>query len=147
MYKKIHSNREPGTSIYSELKKEFGTYFNRAERCVRKIANDYPQQVFALMVFTMVVSMVLSFTYFRTKELEHSQPATRQGIHNQRPVTMTGQFGQFLETTALLQETLELKKHIEAILLKKKLTPADSAELIKALDRLRIIQKPIKTNE
>jgi hypothetical protein len=147
MFKKIHSNREPGTSVYRELKKEFGTYFDWVEACVRRIATNYPQQVFALMVFAMVVSMVLSFTYFRTKELENGKTAIRQGNYNQRPVTMTGQFGQLMETTALLQETLELKKHIEAILSKKKLAPADSAELVKALDRLRIIQKPIKTNK
>jgi hypothetical protein len=111
MFKKIHSNREPGTSVYRELKKEFGTSFDRVEACVRRIATSYPQQVFALMVFAMVVSIVLSFTYFRKEELDNSQPAIQQ-VRNQRPVTVTGQFGQLLETTALLQESLELKKHI-----------------------------------
>ena len=147
MFRKIHSNREPGTSVYQEIKKEFGIYFDRGEGYVRKVTTNYPNQVYAVMVFAMVVSIGLSFTYFRNQKGETTRLSSPALELNRRPAPITGQLSQLLETTSLLKETLELKRHINGILSKEELTPTDSMELVKALDRLRIIQKPIKPNK
>jgi hypothetical protein len=135
MFKRIHSNRDPNVTVWSELQKEFGCYFNKAGTFIKSICINQPKTVFGLMISLLLLSAVLSFTLFR-------HPIPVQKVVVKKPVVEDG-FGRILETTAALQRTLALKKEVETILGKGHLTASDSLALNRALDSLHLIQQQI----
>lgn len=68
MWKRIHSNRDPRDTLYSEIHKEFDSYFAIAGNAARRLANAYPRFIMGAMIFLMALSFVLSFTVFRKSE-------------------------------------------------------------------------------
>ena len=130
MWKKIHSNRDPRDTLYSELRKEFGSYFDKGGMLTKKVTARYPRVFFYGMVLTLFVSAVLSFTLFRQKEKKPSKIAAQ-------PVnTLQEGFNQLLETTGRIRATLYLKHQVDSLSAKKNLTQADSIALDTALTRL-----------
>jgi hypothetical protein len=140
MFKKIHSNRNPGATIYREIKKEFSVYFARADAALSSFLARYPKPVFVAMTVLIVVSMVLSFTIFRkTAPGTNGNPKSIMPVGASAPGGLTpagSRLDQILQTTSDLKETLALKTEVETLLAKKTLTKADSLVLEKALDRL-----------
>jgi len=130
MWKKIHSNRDPRDTLCSELRKEFGSYFDRGGMLTKQVMARYPRVFFYGMVLSLFISAVFSFTLFRQKE--------------KKPLKMTAQpvntlqvgFNQLLETTGRIRATLYLKHQVDSLSAKKHLTRADSIALDNALTRL-----------
>ncbi|MGF7079706.1 hypothetical protein [Mucilaginibacter sp. UYCu711] len=144
MFRRIHSNRDPGNTLYREIKNEFGSYFEKAETTTGKIVQRNPRGSLIVMCLLMLLSAVLSFTVFRGHE-KAAKPFPVQNANAALPVTspVSEGFDQILSTTSALQQTLGLKKEVESLLAKPKLTPADSAQLEKALDRLGQLQQHV----
>ncbi len=147
MFRKIHSNRDPKATLYSEIKKEFGTYFNAAGRRSNRLLHAYPKPTFWGMLTLLIFSAILSFTVFRTPFTAQSKGGLSGNVSAQkgavnRPGDDDG-FDRILETGAALRQTLHLKNEVTAILGKGKLGHADSLALAGALDSLGRIHNQI----
>jgi len=136
MFKKITSNRDPRDTVYSEIKKEFRPYFNKAGQGLKGTAERYPKFLFAMMVINIMLSIILCLTVFRPK----GEPKKVPLIHQVTPVS-TG-FDQIMQAGAALRQTILLKKQVDSISKKKSLTKTDSAVLLKDLDSLQYISTP-----
>ena len=133
MFKKIHSNRDPDTTIFSAVKKEFAPYFCKAGTCTKVFAERHPKFLLGVMIFSMTLSIALSFTVFQPK------PAPPKLY---KPVS--GGFDQLLQTAVALKETIRLQRRIDSLSAKKTLTAQDSAGLGQALDELQKMNKNLK---
>ena len=132
MFKKIHSNRDPGDTLYSEIKKEFGGYFSKAAGGTRTFTERYPKFLFGLMVFCIILSISVVFTLRK----RHAPPPKI----TVSPVS--DGIGQILSLSSALKETIALKKQVDSISRKQSLDKSDSATLLKDLDRLHQINQP-----
>lgn len=138
MWRKIHSNRDPRDTLYSELQKEFKPWFTKAWRCFSAALSDYPRFFFSGMVVLLLVSMVLSFTVFKHPEKAGAVPEKKH-----LNVVKDG-FSQIMLATGQLRETLRLKNTVDSLAARKNLTRADSLLLDSALSRLQQIHQPPK---
>jgi hypothetical protein len=133
MWKKIHSNRDPRDTLYSELRREFGLYFGRAGGLISCVVGRFPKFFFGLMVLLMVFSGVLSFTLFR-------HPANANVTVKPAAVNPIGDgFGEIMQATGRIRKTLQLKHIVDSISAKKQLSTADSTALDTALNQLQRI--------
>lgn len=136
MLRKIRSNRDPRDTLYSELRKEFGTYFLAAGEGVKRLSAAYPRLLFGCMVVLIVLSLLLSFTLFRhPTEKKVNQPVTKN--------VQLG-FDQITGIAASIRETLELRRIVDSLSTKKQLTPTDSLLLDSTLDRLSRLKQSLK---
>ena len=143
MFKKIHSNRDPEATIYSELRKEFGGHFENMETKAVSFLRAYPRPIFLFMLVMIIGSFILSFTVFREKKPGSVLPVKLNSA-NQALKSSTPGFDQILQAGAALKETIALKAEVENILSKKELGAEDSLKLAQALDRLEHLKKSIQ---
>jgi hypothetical protein len=142
MFRKIHSNRDPNDTLFSEIKKEFGEYFGKAETHSKVFLERHTRMVFKVMVGMLIISVVLSFTVFRKRDqpvksiiaVKPHQPATAA-----QPAVISDGFSRIMQVGSALREMIALKKQVDSITTKKALTPQDSLVLEKDLDRLQQI--------
>lgn len=139
MFRKIHSNRKPGDTLWSSLAEEFSVYLNQFKIRFQSILKAYPKQAFALMVLLIVGSFL--FTVIPWKTGSPKAAANHSGI-GARPVQNS--LSQILSHADALRESIRLKEEITAVLAKDSLNGADSIHLEKAIDRLH--QLTLKTN-
>ena len=133
MWKRIHSNRDPRDTLYSEIRKEFGTYFSAAGNGLRSILNAYPKTALVSMIVLMLISGILSFTVFR-----YSEPEKLNKLQTVNPIG--DGFTQILQTATKIKVSLRLKKRIDSLSNRTQLTAADSLALGNALDSLQLLQ-------
>ena len=134
MFKKIHSNRDPGDTLYSEIKKEFGEYFHKAGSGTKSFTERYPKLLFGLMVICIAVSISVVFALRK-----HPAPPPKITVS---PVS--DGFSQILNLSAALKETIALKKQVDSLSKKRTLDKADSAALLNDLNRLQQINSKFK---
>lgn len=137
MWKRIHSNRDPRDTLYSEVRKEFGTYFNIGGNAIKKLVGVYPKFFFGAMIFLLAASFVLSFTVFR-------QPETSKTTVVKNVSPIQNGFSQIMQATGNIRETIRLKKLVDSLTAKKQLSAEDSTQLDSALNRLSKIHQTIK---
>jgi hypothetical protein len=138
MWKKIRSNRSPEDTVYSEIRKEFSPYFERAGTSLSRFLQKSPKGIFGLMVVLMAVSLVLTFTVFRHPE-QKAVPVNKIAVH-----PLQDGFDEILRAGAQLKETIRLKKTVDSISAKKRLSAGDSISLVQALDSLQKIHPSLK---
>ena len=138
MWKKIRSNRNPEDTVYSEIRKEFSPYFEKAGTGLSIILQKFPKGVFGLMVVLMIASLVMTFTIFRHPE-DKTKPAPKIAIQ-----PLHDGFDQILRAGDQLKETIRLKKMVDSISAKKQLSGRDSITLVQALDSLQHIHPSLK---
>ena len=137
MFRKITSNRDPGKTLGSELKKEFGIYFERAGSKGRQLLEKYPRQVFTAMVIAILFSGVLAFTVMRERQRPILQVKT--------PVQNTASgFGQIISTASALQTLWATQQQVDLLLKKDTLTHADSLTLNQALMQMESLRALLK---
>ncbi|QXV63671.1 hypothetical protein INP83_11160 [Mucilaginibacter sp. 21P] len=134
MWRKIHSNRDPRNTLYSELRREFGCYFSALSAFISELLNTYPRLVFWLMIVLLLSSASLSFTIFR-----HPENKPDPQVKAISPVTEG--FSRIMESAAKIRKGLQLKRMVDSLIAKKVLTHQDSITLENALDSLQQIQK------
>jgi len=136
MLKKLRSNRDPGDTVFTELRREFKPQINYVAEGFKKKVDTYPRLVFWLMVINITLSAVLSFTVFR-------HPSDPPG----KPVKITAPvsdgFGQIMQASQAISEMLRLKKAIDSLSAKKQLDRNDSLALENALDRFQQLNKQL----
>jgi len=139
MWRKIHSNRDPRDTLFSELKKEFRPWVIAVSGGTSKLLAGHPRFFFCAMIVLMLVSAGLSFTVFRHRE----KPVDETISRGNNPSPVEDGFRQIMKTTGELQQTIRLKHIVDSLTAKKQLTPADSTALDSALNRLQHIH-PLK---
>jgi hypothetical protein len=137
MWRKIHSNRDPRDTLYSEIRKEFSSYFRIIGDTGQKLLAAYPRLFFGLMVVSMLASFALSLTVLRNREPDRKAPEKK--IH-----TVQDGFSQIMQATGNIRETLRLKALVDSLATKKVLAAGDSMLLDSALDRLSEIHQTLK---
>ena len=137
MWKRIHSNRDPRDTLYSEIRKEFASYFAIAGTAGKRLTGAYPKFLFGCMVFLMALSLVLSFTIFR-----HPEKTKITVVKKVYPVE--DGFDQIIQATSKIRKTMRLKKLVDSLSAKKQLSGQDSTLLDSALDRLSQIHQTLK---
>lgn len=133
MWRKIHSNRDPRDTLYSEINKEFGTYFGAAGNVLKRVINARPKIFLLLMIILMLLSAGLSFTVFR-----HPEAKVTRVEKSSDPVG--DGFSKILQTAAKIRKGLRLKKLVDSLSAKQQLTSVDSTMLESALDTLQQFQ-------
>ncbi|MBD1395170.1 hypothetical protein [Mucilaginibacter glaciei] len=138
MWRKIHSNRDPRDTLFSELKKEFQPYVVKGVGRFRSAATKYPRLLFAGMIVALLISLALSFTIFR----EHEQVVTPVVKSLSNPGA--DGFEQIMQATGKIRETIKLKHLVDSLTAEKQLSKADTLLLDSALDRLQQIHHTLK---
>jgi|GEM_PF-487902 len=149
MFKRIHSNRDPNDTLFSEIKKEFGAYFGKAESCSKVIMERHAKVIFMFMVGILIISIALSFTVFRHPDVPPKSfiKANVPLATSTQPAVLSDGFSRIMQVGSALREMITLKKRVDSITSKKALTRQDSIILEKDLDRLQQINNPKnKTN-
>jgi hypothetical protein len=136
MWKRIRSNRNPEDTLYTEIKKEFKPYFEKAGNSSITVLQRSPKVVFVLMVFLILISLIMTFTVFRHPEPKANPVLVLHPIHDG--------FDEILKAGAQLKETIRLKKLVDSISAKKQLSETDSVTLVQALDSLQHIHPSFK---
>jgi hypothetical protein len=137
MFRKITSNRDPGKTLGSELKNEFGIYFERAGKKSRQLMEKYPRQVFTLMVIAMLFSGVMAFTVMRQQQKPILQVKTA-------PQSAASGFGQIISTANALQGLWATQQQVDLLLKKDTLSHADSLTLNHALTQMESLRALIQ---
>ena len=137
MWKRIHSNRDPRDTLYSEIRKEFGTCFSIAGNAGQRLVVTYPRFFFGCMIVLMATSLVLSFTVFH-----HPEKSKITVVKKVNPVE--DGFNQIMQATGNIRETMKLKKVVDSLTAKRQLSAEDSTLLDSALDRLSKIHQTLK---
>ncbi|MFA6082796.1 hypothetical protein [Mucilaginibacter sp.] len=137
MWKRIHSNRDPRDTLYSEIHKEFGTYFAIAGNAAKRLVAAYPKFFWGCMIFLLALSFVLSFTIFRKPEKGRVTV-----VKKVNPVE--DGFSQISQATGNIRETMNLKKLVDSLTAKSQLSAHDSTLLDSALSRLSKIHQSLK---
>lgn len=137
MFRKIHSNRDPDTTILKEVRKEFAPYFDKVQTGFRRIAQHYPRFLFVMMVINITLSVILVTTVFKRK----GDPPKQKAVHLAAP--LAGGFDRIRAAGDALRETIRLKHGIDSLTHLKSLSHTDSAALVNDLDSLRRIRLTI----
>ncbi|MEJ2884658.1 hypothetical protein [Pedobacter sp. GR22-6] len=131
MFKKIHSNRPPGVTLLSELKKEFAQLSTSVYATLLIFLQRRPRFVFATMILLMLSSMVLSFYVLRPG----ITITAGQKPSVVRPIS--DGFGEIVRQGDALRRTIAIKQEIEQMLAKDSLSGADSLRMSLAIDELK----------
>ena len=100
MWKRIHSNRDPRDTLYSEIRKEFSTYFSIAGNAGQRLVGTYPRFFFGCMIVLMATSLILSFTVFH-----HPEKSKITVVKKVNPVE--DGFNQIMQATGNIRETMK----------------------------------------
>ena len=127
MFKKIHSDRDPRDTVFTELRREFAPHFGKAKKSLQQVAQSYPRFLFLMMVINISLSAILCFTVFRHKEAP--------------PIKIvTPKFDNIIAMGTAIRKTIKLKRQVDSLMKKKSLSSADSTILLKDLDSLNHIK-------
>ena len=139
MFRKIHSNRDPNSTIYSEIKNEFKIYFECCYQKITQILERKPKTSIGVMVMLMALSIIISFFI-----LSNKKPPEKTGktVSGNKVNTVSDGFRQILSTAATIKQGLALKHQIDSLANLRKLTTKDSQTLINELDKLHQLNKP-----
>jgi len=134
MFRKIHSNRDPRDTLYSELKKEFSVYADKGNQYSKRLAAKYPRFLFGLMTALLLASAVLA-VWLHPKMV----PPEKSKARPQSEV-LNSSFDHILAAGAALKTTIHLRRQVDSITTKKVLNKADSVTLVRDLDSLQHIR-------
>jgi len=137
MFKKITSNRDPKDTVFSEIKKEFGPYFQKAGAFLKCCAERYPVFLFWMMVINITLSVILVATRYYPKP-----DAKKSAIEKSE---VSSGIDQLLAASHQLKATLDLRKEVDSLFHLKQLSKVDSAKLLADLDSLQHLQTKLKS--
>lgn len=134
MFRKIHSNRDPQATVFSELRREFRPYLRAGQRRLRRFAGNYPRFLFGMMVINLTLSAVLVLTVFRRKDnAKHTHTVSAAA-------PISDGFDRIHAAGLALRETIRLKREIDSLTQLTALSRKDTIRLSSDLDSLRHIR-------
>ena len=129
MFRKIHSNRDPRDTVFTEIRREFSPYFEKARNAIRSSANRNPKFLYAIMVLSILVSIGLSLTVFR-----RPSPVKKMRI---TVAPVSDGYDKIMALGSAIKQTITIKKQVDSLLTKKSLSKQDSLALENDLDQLQ----------
>ncbi len=146
MFKKIRSNIYPNVTVTSEIRKEFGHYFDKAEGKVKGFLLGYPKQIFIAMLVMIIISAIICFLILNP---ERQKKKTIDFFNQTTSMTgnVTDGMGEIVELGARVNDIYKLKRQVEQIISKDRLTKADSVFLEKAILILESNNKLIREKQ
>jgi hypothetical protein len=138
MFRKTPSKNK---TLFGEIKREFSTLHKKGKKRISKIMNKYPKQCFSGMVFSLIVSALLTFIILPFEESK--QPEADQLMEKAKVLGS----GVADEVSALFQIGNEakrigqLKREVERIIAQDKIDLQDSIFLENAISELEKYQK------
>lgn len=143
MFKKIHSNRDPRDTLYSELKKEFVVYVIKGNGIFQGILSKFPRFIFGFMIVLLLSSLIAAIALHRKMLLVIN---TTKSITTIAQTTQSG-FDNIMAAGVALKQTIRLRRQVDSITAGKSLSKMDSVTLLRDLDSLqhiRLTLTPIK---
>jgi hypothetical protein len=134
MFRKIHSNRDPRDTLYSELKKEFSVYADKGNQFSQRLAAKYPRLLFSLMTGLLLASAVLAVV------LHHKMIPPEKTTSRPKSEPFNNGFDHILAAGTALKTTIHLRRQVDSITAKKVLNKSDSITLVRDLDSLQHIR-------
>jgi len=142
MFKRISSNVDPDATVATEIRKEFGKYFDQAANSRNRFFRSYPKQIFIGMVALIVISGIVCFLIFTPSQRQKEKmPDFFKGTANVGNEVTDG-VGQIIDLSTKISDLNTLRKQVEAVLAKPKLSHADTVFLEKAIQQLEQSNKP-----
>jgi hypothetical protein len=135
MFKKIHSNRDPRDTLYSELKKEFSVYVDRGNDAFKSLVCGNPRFFFGLMIALLTGSLILAVALHH-KLIPPDKVAKAPKV---QPVPLREGLDNIMAAGNALKQTIRLRRQVDSITGKKTLTKKDSLTLLRDLDSLQHI--------
>ena len=136
MFRRIHSNRDPRDTLYSELKKEFSVYVDKSNNVFKRLVCGYPRFVFGLMIALLAASLILAVALHH--KMLPKDEANKLPDVNKTPVN--DGFDNIMAAGVALKQTIRLRRQVDSITAKKTLTKTDSLSLLRDLDSLQHIR-------
>nr|WP_181718587.1 hypothetical protein [Pedobacter sp.]QJS06248.1 hypothetical protein [Pedobacter sp.] len=145
MLQKINSNKEPDVTVTSEIRKEFGAYFDKAEEKRNVLLKSYPKQIFIGMLISIAISLIICFVVMtpdvRQKDkMPHYELSGKEVAGN----VINGLSDTYKKGSTVV-DLIELRTQVEEVLKKPVLTHEDSLFLEKAIILFEQNQSPNKT--
>jgi hypothetical protein len=136
MFKKIHSNRDPRDTLYSELKKEFSVYVEKGNDAFQSMIRGYPRFFFALMIALLTASLTLAVV------LHHKlvPPDKISKVPKVQSAPVSAGLDNILAAGNALKQSIRLRSQVDSITAKRILTKTDSLALLQDLDSLQHIR-------
>lgn len=132
MFQKIRSNIDPDATVAKELRKEFGKYFDKAEEKSNGFLLAYSKQIFITMLVLIVISAIVSFLILAPERQKKKKLDFFKETMNMTNNISDG-MGEIIELGTKANDIYFLKKQVEQIISKEKLTKEDSVFLEKAI--------------
>lgn len=143
MFKRISSKVDPDATVAKEIRKEFGKYFDQANDSRNRFLSAYPKQIFIGMVALIVISAVVCFLILTPDQRQKEKmPDFFKGTTHVGNEVTDG-VGQIIDLGTKISDLNTLRKQVEAVLAKPKLTHADTVFIEKAILQLEQSNKPI----
>lgn len=136
MFRKITSNRTPGTTVWTAFYGEFGKYIDGSIARTKQFLEARPLAVFLAMVVIILVS-VGCFLFLPKKPVQ--KDTTRISI--EQPIK--DGMGGIVSTVSTLKELLEINSVLDGLLKKDSLDSNDSLVMEKAIDRIQQLEKQL----
>lgn len=139
MFRKIRSNSAPDRTVSVELYHEFRPYLVLLRRRLVWLLKAYPRQVFALMVILVIFSVLYSFDLLSlNNKKEVKVVVLSNGERSSKPsYSINDGLSKISTTGAKLRKTLEIRKQVDSVLNKGRLSRLDSVFLEAKLEELR----------
>ncbi|WP_121812955.1 hypothetical protein [Mucilaginibacter kameinonensis] len=136
MFRKISSNVDPDATVAKEIRREFGQYFDQAAANRNRFLQAYPNQIFIGMVVMIVLSGIICFLVFTPSQRQKEKmPDVLKGTTHVGNEVSTG-VGQIIDLGTRISNLNDLRKQVEVVLKKPKLSHDDTLFLEKAIQQL-----------
>lgn len=139
MFRKIRSNRAPDRTVSVELYHEFRPYLVLLRRRMVRLLKAYPRQVFTLMVILVIFSVLYSFDVLSLNDKKEVKAVvfSNREKSSKPSYSINDGLSKISTTGAKLRKTLEIRKQVDSVLSRGKLSNADSVFLEVKLEELR----------
>ena len=127
-------------SLLSEFKREFGWVADGLVVWKNHMVASYPKQIFMSMVVLIVISFILRFTVLAPDKADGGRvaPVVEPAFEAlSQPAT------DIQKKMALLEAATDLRSRIQAVLMKERLSQEDSLYILKASQKLKIMENEI----
>ena len=141
MFRKIHSNKDSGATLGAELKRELGKYFVRPGFYCHYVLNKYPLTFFSVMVVSILLSCILSFTVMRIEK-----PGALP-VFSKTATGGSSGLAEMIGAYSALNEVTTLQNRIGILARKDSLNAGDSIEVIHILKRIDYLRNTAKSQK
>lgn len=144
MFRKIHS-KERDSTLFQELKNEFGPQFKSADLGVRAFMDRHAKTIFCSMILLILISFFLTFFVLKTDSTNPKENLKKE--LSAFPGGLGGELSALQNLSSKALQIAELKAEIERIISQDSISKEDSIYLEKAIEQLQYFTNPTRADE